>query len=302
MDVTILLLVLGGLTFVTFFCLLAASLVRSSRVRERVVGEQTKSRAADGTTAKSWFSFLEPLGRALPSSEEEGSRQQKRLIMAGYRGKNTLAVFYGARVVVGVTVVVVLAFLGVPQDNILLFIVLPFFLGAAIPDLWLKQAIKNRQLQIQLGLPDMTDLAVICVESGMGLDQAFSRISKVLSQSHPALSDELKLYVLQLNAGQTRAQALRNLGERTGVDDMKALTVTLIQADRFGTEVGKTLSVYSETLRTKRRQRAEEHAAQMGVKLLFPLMLFIFPGIFIVVAGPAVIAIMRDLLPTLAGE
>jgi tight adherence protein C len=171
-----------------------------------------------------------------------------------------------------------------------------------IPDIWLKFKTAARKEAIQLALPDMMDLSVVCVEAGMGLDQALKRISDELRSSHPELADELYVYNLETNAGLPRAQAMRNLASRTDVDDVKALAGTLIQADRFGTSVAQSLRVFSEALRTKRRQRAEEKAAKMSIKIIVPLVLFIFPSIFVVVAGPAIIMLIRNLLPLMKGQ
>ncbi len=153
-----------------------------------------------------------------------------------------------------------------------------------------------------MALPDMLDLAVVCVEAGLGMDQSLLRIGQELNAMYPDLSEELNLYSLEVNAGRKRADALRNLGTRTDVDDLKSFVAVLIQTDRFGTSVAQSLRVFSETLRTKRRQRAEEHAAKMSIKMLPPLVFFIFPAILIVILGPAVIAIIRILLPGLSGR
>jgi tight adherence protein C len=175
-------------------------------------------------------------------------------------------------------------------------------LGALIPDVWLSRKGRNRKERIQLGIPDVLDLTVVCVEAGLGLDQALMRIGQELRTSHRDLSDELRLYNLEVNAGRNRADALRNLGARTDVDDLKSLTAVLIQTDRFGTSIAQSLRVFSESLRTKRRQRAEERAAKTTVKMVPVLVFFIFPSVFIVVLFPAVLAIIRDLFPAIGGK
>ncbi len=146
------------------------------------------------------------------------------------------------------------------------------------------------------------DLAVIAVEAGLGLDQALMRVGSEITSAHPELADELRLRNLEVNMGRSRADALRNLAERTGVEDLKALVAILIQTDRFGTSVGQALRTFSDSLRTKRRQRAEEAAAKLAIKMVVPMVVFIFPGVFIVILGPAFISIMRNLLPGLAGQ
>jgi tight adherence protein C len=183
-----------------------------------------------------------------------------------------------------------------------LSLALTIFLGAAIPDLWLRRAILRRQQNIQHALPDAMDLAVIAVEAGLGLDQALIRVADELKIAHPDLCDELQLRNLEVNMGRSRSDAFRNLSERTGVEDLKALVAILIQTDKFGTSVGQALRTFSEAMRVKRRQRAEEMAAKLAIKMVIPMVLFIFPGVFIVILGPAFIVIIRDLLPTLAGN
>jgi tight adherence protein C len=169
--------------------------------------------------------------------------------------------------------------------------------GYVLPGAWLGRMAKKRQHLIQLGLPDALDLLVVSVEAGLGLDQAIQRVGDELAFAHPELADELSLINLELRAGKARSEALRNLGERTGVDDVVSLVTMLIQTDKFGTSVATSLRVHSETLRTKRRQRAEEAAAKTGVKMVFPLVFCIFPAIWVVTIGPAVIKFVQVLLP-----
>jgi tight adherence protein C len=161
----------------------------------------------------------------------------------------------------------------------------------------LARMAKRRQHRIRLSLPDALDLLVVSVEAGLGLDQAIQRVGDELSFAHPELSGELRMINLELRAGKGRADALRNLAERTGVDDLSSLAAMLIQTDKFGTSVAQSLRVYSETLRTKRRQRAEEAAAKTGVKMVFPLVFCIFPAIWVVTIGPAAIKFVEVLFP-----
>jgi tight adherence protein C len=156
---------------------------------------------------------------------------------------------------------------------------------------------RKRQHKIQLGLADALDLMVVSVEAGLGLDQAILRVGDELAFAHPDLSSELKLVNIELRAGKARTDALRNLADRTGLDDLVSLTTMLIQTDKFGTSVAQSLRVFSETLRTKRRQRAEEAAAKTGVKMVFPLVLCIFPAIWVVTIGPAAIKFVQVLFP-----
>jgi tight adherence protein C len=245
--------------------------------------------------------FLKPLGEILPRSPEEMSRQERRLVQAGYRRRDAPFLFQGVKIALAIVLFIVFALLGYLKTNILLFILFPVLLGALIPDLWLTRTIASRKLQIQIALPDALDLAVVCVEAGLGLDQSLVRIAQELASVYPALSDEFNLYSLEVNAGRKRADALRSLGQRTQIDDMKSFCAVLIQTDRFGTSVAQSLRVFADSMRTKRRQRAEERAAKMSIKMIPALVFFVFPAILIVIAGPAFIAIIRDLLPGLAG-
>jgi tight adherence protein C len=161
----------------------------------------------------------------------------------------------------------------------------------------LARMAKRRSHRIRLSLADALDLLVVSVEAGLGLDQALTRVGHELAFAYPDLSDELKLVNLELRAGKPRPEALRNLADRTGVDDLSALVTMLIQTDKFGTSVAHSLRVYSETLRTKRRQRAEEAAAKTGVKMVFPLVFCIFPAIWVVTIGPAAIKFVTVLFP-----
>jgi len=164
----------------------------------------------------------------------------------------------------------------------------------------LKRMIRSRQVAIKLGLADALDLSVICVEAGLSIDQALVRVAQELQPVHPALSDELMLMNLELRAGKARSDAFRNLAGRTGVDDLKALSAVLVQTDRFGTSVAQALRTHSDSLRTERRQRAEEQAAKTGIKMTPILVLFILPPIFIVTLGPVVVDLARNFLPTLS--
>ena len=167
-----------------------------------------------------------------------------------------------------------------------------------MPDFWLSRRIARRQKDIRLGLPDALDFIVICIEAGLSLDQATARTAQELQIARPAISDELDLVVLEHRAGRPRSEAWKNFADRTDVDSVRVLATILIQAETLGTSVTKTLRVHSDTLRTKRRQQVEEQAAKTSVKLVFPLALFIFPSLFVVVLGPEAI-IMAESFSTL---
>ena len=224
------------------------------------------------------------------------------MVQAGYRRKDAVLLLNGAHVAVLTLSLLLFLAAGFFYRQPVISIVFSIFIGAVIPDLWLRRAILRRQEEIQFALPDAMDLAVIAVEAGLGLDQALMRVGDEIITAHPALADELRLRNLEVNMGRSRSDALRNLAERTGVEDLKALIAILIQTDKFGTSVGQALRTFSDSLRVKRRQRAEEQAAKLAIKMVVPMVLFIFPGVFIVIVGPAFIAIIRDLLPTLSGN
>jgi tight adherence protein C len=168
-------------------------------------------------------------------------------------------------------------------------------LGYYLPRFGLKVKIRRRQEAIRLGLADALDLLVICVEAGLGLNQALARVAEEIMHACPPLSEELHLVNLEMRAGTSRPEALRHLSERTGVEDLQSLVAMLVQTDRFGTSIAQSLRVHSDTLRTKRRQRAEEAAAKTTIKLVFPLVLFIFPAMFVVILGPAILHILEQL-------
>jgi len=237
---------------------------------------------------------LDPLSKALPLSPSEVSRTRKWLIQAGYREERHLTMYVGSRValaVLGVALVV-----ASPFNSIALIVSVGAF-GFFLPRFALKRLIRQRQQRIRLALPDALDLTVICVEAGLALDQAMMRVGEDLHHAHPELSDEFHMVNLEMRAGKPRAEALRNLVDRTGVDDIRALVATLVQTDRFGTSVATALRVHSDSLRTERRQRAEEQAAKTTIKMVIPLVVFILPSIIFVTLGPAVIQLFRTLLP-----
>jgi len=238
---------------------------------------------------------LDPLSKAIPLSASDVSRTRRWLIQAGYRDPRHLTIYVGSRLACAfAALVLVLATSGL-NSPVLLVSVTAF--GFFLPRFALKRKIQGRQQRIKLGLPDALDLTVICVEAGLALDQAMMRVGQDLHHAHPELSDEFHLVNLEMRAGKPRAEALRNLVERTGVDDIRSLVGTLIQTDRFGTSVAQALRVHSDSLRTERRQRAEEQAAKTTIKMVIPLVLFVLPSIIFVTLGPAVIQLIRTLMP-----
>src|ERR1700736_5178670 len=237
---------------------------------------------------------LDPLSKALPLSPSEVSRARKWLIQAGYREPRHLTIYVGARVLL--CLVGILGVIAIRGNFDLLWMVGVGGVGFFIPRFILKRLIRNRQKRITLALPDALDLTVICVEVGLALDQALMRVGEDLRHAHPDLSDEFHLLNLEMRAGKPRAEALRNLVERTGVDDVRSLVGTLIQTDRFGTSVAQALRVHSDSLRTARRQRAEEQAAKTTIKMVPPLVIFILVPFLAVTVGPALIQAFRSLV------
>lgn len=243
---------------------------------------------------------LKRVGNKVPRSPSEMGKLRLRLVRAGYRGDEALPVFFGIRLAVAFGAFGLFATPVLMRPNVSLAIG-ACGLGYVLPGIVLARIMKRRQHRITLALPDALDLMVVAVEAGLGLDQAMQRVGDELDFAHPELSNELRLVNLELRAGKARVEALHNLAERTGVDDVASLVAMLIQTDRFGTSIAKSLRVHSETLRTKRRQRAEEAAAKTGVKMVFPLVFCIFPAILVVTIGPAVIKFVTVLFPVVNG-
>jgi tight adherence protein C len=239
---------------------------------------------------------LEPISKALPLSPADVSRTRGWLIQAGFRDVRHVNYYFGMRLLMAAA-----GFAGVALftgfDNVPLLAGVTG-LGFLLPRFVLKRMIRDRQQRIRLALPDALDLTVICVEAGLALDQALMRVGQDLHHAHPDLSDEFHLVNLEMRAGKPRAEALRNLVDRTGVDDIRSLVGTLIQTDRFGTSVAQALRVHSDSLRTERRQRAEEQAAKTTIKMVPPLVVFVLPSIIFVTIGPAVIELIRQLGPS----
>lgn len=235
-----------------------------------------------------------PFHRVLPRSPQEASRLEKTLARAGYREKRYANLYYAAKVLLPAVLCLLVTVTGLFRSGALFMYTIAVALGFLAPDLWLRLHVAARQTEIRLGLPEALDLLVICVEAGLSLDKATLRTAEELRLSHPAIADELGLVSLEQRAGRPRAEAWNLCAERTGVDTVRALAALLIQADKFGTSVGKALRTHAETLRTRRRQDAEERAATTTVKLVFPLVLLIFPSLFVVTLGPSMILMFES--------
>lgn len=261
------------------------------RIQE-VIHTKPKPKTILETLQETRFSVgtvVERLETVLPKSQAEVSVMVQRLTRAGYRGEQSLKFFYGCKVLVPLMLCGIALATGLASLS-------PFFvyatglgIGFIVPDFWLGKQIKKRQKRIRRGLPDVLDLLVICVEAGLSLDQATSRTAEELRNALPDLCDELTVVVLEQRAGRARSEAWKNLAERTDEDSIRNMVSMLIQSEQLGTSVAKTLRVHSNTLRSQRIQAVEEQAAKTSVKLVFPLVFFIFPALFLVTLGPAAI-------------
>ncbi|HUK26146.1 MAG TPA: type II secretion system F family protein [Terriglobales bacterium] len=287
----VLFLTIAAVVFTFGAAAYAPSSVIGSRLR--ALGFQKTQKPSRPPLKERLEQALDPLSKALPLSASEVSRTRSWLIQAGYRESRHLSMYVGSRVLMAVVAVaLVVAISG--------FKSMPLLVGAAalgffLPRFALKRMIRERQHRIKIALPDALDLTVICVEAGLALDQALLRVGEDLQHAHPELSSEFQLVNLEMRAGKPRIEALHNLAERTGADDIRALVGTLVQTDRFGTSIAQALRVHSDSLRTERRQRAEEQAAKTTIKMVIPLVLFILPSILIVTLGPAMIQLYRTL-------
>ncbi len=246
------------------------------------------------------FKTVGAVSTAVPVSARSQSKYQTMLTQAGYREKGALAVFIGFKVLAAasLTLLLFLYTLSVKHNLSLALVlgILGFVAGLLIPNVWLTEKLKKRQMQIFHSLPDVLDLMTVCVEAGLGLDAAIIKISEEKQFSKHVLSSEFRIVSREIRAGKPRSEALRDLGVRTGVDDIRALTALLIQTEKLGASLARSLRVHSDSLRTKRRQIAEEAAAKTSIKLIFPLAFFIFPALLVVLLGPAVIRIYETLL------
>jgi len=248
------------------------------------------------------LNFFRFLGERLFSKSSDESRMRIRFLRAGIRRKNAGTIFWGAKgffciFLIAVFFIFRLTVFKVLNNQVAVGLaVLMALVGFYLPDLWLTIKSNSRKEKLLEGIPDALDLLVVCVEAGMGLDGAIHRVAEESKLTNPILSDEFKLLNLELRAGKSRQDALRNLALRTNIDAMNSLVTLLIQTDKFGTSVAKALQVFSDSFRTQRYQKAEEFAAKMPVKLIFPLILFIFPSLFVVILGPAAIRIYQNII------
>ena len=299
-------------------CSMGVYLVMGSRATMNVIKRRAGGQVGVGasgdeslvlTFKEKLHSLLTRLGEAnKPSNESEVSAIREALETAGYRHAQAPILFLGAKLLsgilaLGIAIVFPTKLLGFPTMTTQLVI----YVGAAsagyfLPMLWLRHAVSKRKEKIQDAFPDALDLMVVCVEAGLGLDAAISRVNSEIRVAHPELAEEFHLVSLELRTGLSRAEALRNLSRRVDLEEVSSLVALLVQTDKFGTSIGQSLRVHSDSMRVNRQLRAEELAAKLPVKMLFPLVFFIFPSLFVVVVGPAAIKVARILLPTLVGQ
>ena len=302
-----------GLLAVLSLGMIIYALLPQKEDKRRKVMDRLQSRARDTAkkgskagsrksgAAKSLFARAAPtLSKpSTPQSEEARSNLRLKLASAGMRGQQTPAAFLASKTVLGV--VLALAGLGgalalrLSVRNVFGLSVFAGAIGLMLPNVWLALAIKSRKEKINHGMPDSLDLMVVTIEAGLGLDAALQRVSDEMKTVHPELAEELILTTMETQMGLSRSEALRNLALRTDIPEMKSLTAILIQAERFGTSIAKAVRTHADSMRVKRSQQAEERAAKTAVKLIVPLIMFIFPALFVVLAGPAMMKLFETL-------
>jgi tight adherence protein C len=317
MDLTI--IITAAVFFMTLLTFFGISSYAGSRAKQKEWAQRLKGEGEFAPSAvvqetfapeqPRLFKFLGALGEATKSKNvDEMSHLRRTLVKAGYRSVEAPLIFFGARLLLAIAFPIAFAVLRtaalpmLPYTQTMVLFIFAAVVGFYAPNLWVKLKTQRRQQKILAGFPDALDLMTVCVEAGLGLDAAMNQVADEISMSNRVLSEELKLVNLELRAGQSRQNALRNLSLRTDLEDVNNFTTLLIQTDNFGTSIGQTLRVHSDVMRTKRHNRAEEVAAKLPVKLLFPLIFFIFPSMFVVIIGPGIIQIARILLPTLAHQ
>jgi tight adherence protein C len=290
-------------TFVAVFLLIASGgiLLFYREAMLKRISEAISPRAKQKTlaetishTGSSIGDMVKRFENLMPKSQKEVSVTVKRLTMAGYRGESALKIFYGSKVVTPLLLGTVVTVSGLASIGPFFVYLVVLGIGFLAPDFWLGKKIAARQKRIKRGLPDVLDLLVICTEAGLSLDQATARTAQELSTSLPDLCDELGVVVLEQRAGRARSDAWKRMAERTGAECLRNLVSMLVQTEQFGTSIAKMLRVHADTLRTQRVQMVEELAAKTSVKLVFPLVFFIFPALFLVTLGPAAIVMAES--------
>ena len=294
-------LLMGAITFYGY-----RRYARPGRVFERLGAPVLEAEVLGaGTTSQTpevgWIvRVIQQVGEKVPISPDDAGITRRDLIMAGYRSEGAIKVFNGIKITLCIVLVILaFSFRSAMPNPVLRVVLIAFsgFMGFYLPGYMLDKKIAKRQETIRLSLPDALDMLVVSVEAGLGLDQALQHVGRELQLSHRELSEELSLVNLEMRAGKRRADALKNLAERTGEPELQKLVAILIQSDRFGTSMGDSLRSHSDFLRVRRRQEAEERAGKVGVKLVFPIFFFILPSMLIVAAGPGLLQVFKYLFP-----
>ncbi len=293
-------------TFIVFIAVAAVTMWLNFRIwdwRTRAVDRISPRAQAPAASVPSpaliWRELVKRLGEFVPASPRDLPRLKRRLVRAGIRNPAAYRVFNAARVLATTLFTLAGLVLGLRYGNLLPIVGGAAMLGYIAPMQYLNFRIRRRQHAIEKGLPNALDLMVVCVESGLGLDQTTIQVAKELQAAYPDICDELTVMNLEMRAGKRRAEALHNLGERTGVEEIKKLVAVLIQTDRFGTSIAQSLRGHSDYMRVMARQRAEERAAKLAVKLVFPIFFCVLPSLFVVTVGPVLTRLVRDLIPTI---
>jgi tight adherence protein C len=303
-----------GFVFLIVFgaIMLAMRLFSTSAVQIRLNSLEGKPASVAKGEAAPWIERIVKLSGplaylSLPKEGWENSVLKTRFMNAGFRNASAPVIYFTAKTALAIGLPLLTFFFlstsssKFSSNTLLLWLFLSAAIGYYLPNILLSNIITRRQREIFETFPDALDLMTVCVEAGLAMDAALARVAAEIGLKSEVLSDELNLVTLELRAGSSKEKALRNLALRTGVEDVDALVAMLIQSERFGTSIAASLRVQSDQLRTKRRQRAEETAAKIALKLLFPLIFFIFPSLLVVLMGPAIIQISRVLMPTIAG-
>jgi tight adherence protein C len=302
------LLAITAITFIATFGVVAAVLYAFTPGGAGIAGRLSRFMNPAAPVVESTFvqkqrdrvrDTLASLGKMVPGDSGETPRTQLLMLRAGYRSPQALMAMRGFKILTPIAFVGLVFITGIYKLNPYMLVPIAAAVGYLFPELFLGWRVNARQHRLRRGLPDGLDLLVICVESGLGLDQALMKVTQELRITHHELSEELQLVNLEMRIGKTRLEALRELGRRTGLEDIKSMVAMLVQTDRFGTSVAQSLRVFSDELRVKRRQRAEEMSAKTSVKMVPPLVFFIFPALMVVILGPALLTLMRQLMPAL---
>lgn len=256
-----------------------------------------------------WNNLIAGIEKRVPLVDETNrTTMRRRLIQAGFMGTSAVRNYYAARLVLTAALPIGFVFFGpllfkdLDHQRIIIIAMCLAVAGLYLPSSWLARRIASRQRAISEAFPDALDMMVVCVEAGLGLDASFNRVGSELTRSHPALATQLAMVSLELRAGKSRSDALRNLADRIGLDEVNSFVTLLVQSDNLGTSIAQALTVHADEMRTKRMLRAEEQANKLPVKLTIPLVLFILPCMVTVIMLPAIITIVRDIIPALGGN